>query len=312
MAGTAALDVAVRGAPAGWLQARGLDRYTPSTVFPLEAPVEMGLGGNGAAAARVLGRLGVHVHLNAPIGADAAGRLVRQWLTEAGVELVAPVGSSTNVAITGIDVDAKRLGTLQHVGPRIDWRRSGADGEAAWLLVALCANAPADDIAAVQDALGRFRRSGGRTAFDAGIAWTATAPPEALWRIWAEVDMLLGTVEELGHWTGEHGPEAVARAVLGRGPRSVVVKLGAEGAAYQAADVPFGHQPARAVERPGLTIGAGDCFNGALLATLARAGSLAEAVDAGQRVAAAVVAGGRGVLGWSGLGAMARDGPGVS
>jgi sugar/nucleoside kinase (ribokinase family) len=47
-----------------------------------------------------------------------------------------------------------------------------------------------------------------------------------------------------------------------------------------------------------VSIGAGDAFNGALIAALIEDRPLADAVARAQQVAAAVVERGRGVLGW--------------
>ena len=70
------------------------------------------------------------------------------------------------------------------------------------------------------------------------------------------------------------------------------------GAAWQGRNEPFGYQPARKIARTDVSIGAGDGFNGGLIAALAKGEPLASAVDTAQGVAAAIVENGRGVMGW--------------
>ena len=136
------------------------------------------------------------------------------------------------------------------------------------------------------------------TVLDSGVGWIPRLAPPQMSAVWAEVDLLIGTVEELGYWTGCGERRAIAEAALAKGPSRVVVKLGGDGAAYQSADGEFAHQPACPVSRSDVTIGAGDAFNGGLIAALATGAALADAVARGQQIAAKVVDAGRGVLGW--------------
>ena len=77
VAGTAAVDMTLRDPPAGWIGSTARDHFTTETVRLLTAPLEMGLGGNGAAAAYVMGRLGARVRVNSPTGDDAAPSVPR-------------------------------------------------------------------------------------------------------------------------------------------------------------------------------------------------------------------------------------------
>ena len=54
-------------------------------------------------------------------------------------------------------------------------------------------------------------------------------------QLWEHVDVLLGTEEELSHWTGGGQGEQLARACCRHGPKLVVVKRGAMGAAWATA-----------------------------------------------------------------------------
>ena len=288
----------MRDPPRDWIGQVGRDVYTPATLRRLEAPPEVGLGGNGAATAYVLGKLGLRVLLNAPIGTDPTGQLIRAWLDEAQVRCIAPPGRSNMVSITAVDAHARRLGTLQHPGPDVDWALSARNGEASWLLLAIYAQVPDAGLRGVRDTLRAFRNGGGVTVLDSGVGWMPRLAPPEMVLLWADVDLLIGTIEELGHWTGCRDPRAVAASVLAKGARQVVVKMGAEGAACQSPTCPFEHQPACPVRRADVSIGAGDAFNGALVAALACGAPLPAAVAQAQQVAAQVVDAGRGVLGW--------------
>ena len=81
----------------------------------------------------------------------------------------------------------------------------------------------------------------------------------------------------------------------------MVLKMGSGGAAYQSIKEPFAHQPPVQVTAGNVSIGAGDAFNGALIAALIEDRPLADAVARAQQVAATVVERGRGVLGWGEL-----------
>ncbi|MDE2965206.1 MAG: PfkB family carbohydrate kinase, partial [Acidobacteriota bacterium] len=116
--------------------------------------------------------------------------------------------------------------------------------------------------------------------------------------LWARAEVVVGTLEELTVWTSGRNGREVAERVLAGGPHTVVLKMGSGGAAYQSAKEPFSHQPPVRVASSNVSIGAGDAFNGALIAGLTEDRPLAEAVARAQQVAATVVERGRGVLGW--------------
>ena len=258
----------------------------------------MGLGGNGGSASYVLGKLGRKVHLNAPIGEDPAGQLVRGWLAGAGVRCVAPAGRSTMQAITAVDASGRRLGTLQHVGPALDWSLSARDREATWLLVSLPGQVPVEVLPQVLHLLRAFGGAGRVRVLDTGLGWTGKAAPWQVRELWAQAEVVVGTLEELTLWTSGRTCQEVADRVLAAGPHTVVLKMGPGGAACQSVKEPFAHQAPVRVASGNVSIGAGDAFNGALIAALIEDRPLADAVAQAQQVAARVVEQGRGVLGW--------------
>ena len=298
VAGSAGLDVTLRDPPRHWIGELPRDVYTHRTLLPLHSPPEMGLGGNGGSASYVLGKLGRRVHLNAPIGQDPAGQLVRDWLERAGVKCTAPTGRSTMQAITAVDASGRRLGTLQHVGPALDWSLSAQDGEATWLLASLPGQARVEVLTQVLNLLRGFGGPGRVRVLDTGLGWTGKVEPPRVRELWTRAEVVVGTLEELTVWTSGSNSQEVAERVLAAGPRTVVLKMGPGGAAYQSGREPFAHQPPVRVASSNVSIGAGDAFNGALIAALVEDCSLADAVARAQQVAAGVVERGRGVLGW--------------
>ncbi|MCR9151844.1 MAG: carbohydrate kinase [Rhodobacteraceae bacterium] len=116
----------------------------------------------------------------------------------------------------------------------------------------------------------------------------------------AAADIVKLSDEDLRWLDGAGDTATLARAVLGRGPKAVLITEGAKGATgYTAAGEVF--VPARPVEVAD-TVGAGDTFNAGVLAALARAGCLtkpalaelpearlAEALGLGIRAAAVTV-----------------------
>ena len=298
VAGSAGLDLTLRDPPRRWIGEVPRDVYTHRTLLPLRSPAEMGLGGNGGSASYVLGKLGCRVHLNAPIGEDPAGQLVRGWLDRAGVICVAPAGRSTMQAITAVDAAGQRLGTLQHVGPALDWSLSARDREATWLLISLPGQVPVEVLPQVLHLLRAFGGAGRVRVLDTGLAWTGKAAPRQVRELWDQAEVVVGTLEELTLWTSGRTGQEVAESVLAAGPHTVVLKMGPGGAAYQSKREAYSHQPPVRVASSNVSIGAGDAFNGALIAALFEDRPLEDAVARAQRVAAAVVERGRGVLGW--------------
>ena len=298
VAGSAGLDLTLRDPPRRWIGEVPRDVYTHRTLLPLRSPAEMGLGGNGGSASYVLGKLGRKVHLNAPIGEDPAGQLVRGWLERAGVKCVAPPGRSTMQAITAVDASGRRLGTLQHVGPALDWNLSAQDEEATWLLVSLPGQVPVEVLPQVLHLLRAFGGAGRVRVLDTGLGWTGKAEPRQVRELWAHAEVVVGTLEELTVWTSGRTCQEVAESVLVAGPHTVVLKMGPGGAACRSTTEDYSHQPPVRVASSNVSIGAGDAFNGALIAALIEDRPLTDSVARAQQVAAVVVERGRGVLGW--------------
>lgn len=249
----------------------------------------IGLGGKGAnqaaAAARIGSGFGVRAALAGRVGADAFGAQTRELLGAFPVDLGAlrdDPQDATGIAL--IDIDAAGENCITVVGGanmRVDESDIRAAGglfaESRVVLLQLEIPMPA-----VLAAARRARESGARVILD-----PAPAPrrplPEALWPL---VDIITPNETEAAILTDifPETPEDAGRAaasLIARGARAAVIKMGARGA-YWHEGAQGGFVPPFAVKAVD-TVAAGDCFNAALAAALAREKPLAEAV----RIAAA-------------------------
>ena len=93
----------------------------------------------------------------------------------------------------------------------------------------------------------------------------AATLPEA---IWSQVEWFTPNETEAAFYLeGESDTESAARALLAKGPRSVVLKRGSEGAYVAVKDGDGAWVQSFKVDAID-TIGAGDCFNGAFAVAL--------------------------------------------
>jgi sugar/nucleoside kinase (ribokinase family) len=118
------------------------------------------------------------------------------------------------------------------------------------------------------------------TAWDAQGRWMSVLQPSL-----AHLDFFVPSLEEAHMLTGQDTPVEMARTLRQQGPRTVVIKLGAEGCFLHTADLTM-TIPGFPVDRVVDTLGAGDSFVAGFLASLAhdwdlpRACALANAVGA--------------------------------
>jgi sugar/nucleoside kinase (ribokinase family) len=118
-------------------------------------------------------------------------------------------------------------------------------------------------VALALDAAARVRARGGTVSFDPNLRKEVLATPgtaETMGRVLGLTDLFLPSGPELFLFTEAAEEAAAAHELLARGVRAVVVKKGAEGASYHAADAHL-LAPAFAVEEIDPT-GAGDTFAG--------------------------------------------------
>lgn len=248
-------------------------------------------GGKGANQSVAAARLGAATALLARVGDDDHGRLLLDTQRSAGVDTSAVLvgGAPTGVAL--ITVDASGESSIV-VSPGANARLTPHDVAAAADLlerarvVSLQLEIPQDTVAA---AVHGARRTGTRVVLNASPA--APLPDDVL----AACDPLVVNEHEarsLLHALGDpaacaDSPDAWGSALLKRGPRSVVVTLGAAGALAAGPDGLL-HVPSPRVPAVDTT-GAGDAFTGALAWRLGAGDDLAAAVRFAVRVGAAAV-----------------------
>lgn len=271
--------------------------YVPRLPRPGETVLadraRRGLGGKGANQAVAAARAGADVRLLGAVGDDDAGRRVLGDLRAAGVDvaLVAErTGTDTGAAYVTVDDAGENVvvvasGANATVAPGEVGRAAG--GGAA---VVLTQGELAPDVVA---AAARLAREAG-ARFVLALAPVVDLDPEVL----AAADPLVVNEHEAGQLLGRRVADDVsaaagaARQLVARGPRSVVVSVGADGAvaARRTGDgVHVWHQPAP--DPPSRVVdatGAGDALTGVLAAGLAGGEVLEDALCRG--VAAATLA----------------------
>lgn len=219
-------------------------------------------GGKGANQAVAAARMGASVAMVAAVGDDEGGRWMLDELEAAGVavQAVATLASaSTGTAYIAVDARGENQ-IIVSPGANaglVPVMLPAASGEGI-LLGQL--EVPVETLAVAFAAPARLR-----------ILNAAPAVPQAR-ALFDRVDVLIVNEHELACYTGGEPvrglAEAVARArtLCSRPEQIVIVTLGAEGALAVWQDRHF-HAPAMPVE-PLDTVGAGDCFCGALAALL--------------------------------------------
>ena len=235
-------------------------------------------GGKGANQAVAAARAGGRVAMVGRVGRDEAGARLRDGLAEEGIDVseVREVDAPTGRALIEVD-GAGRNRIVVVGGANQAW---GPDELPTDLLrradvVLLQREIPAPVVAEA------VRRAGPRTRVVLNLAPAGEVADEVLSR----VDVLVVNESEAAWVTGTTAenvaadPLAAARIAVRRGPRDVVVTLGAAGAlsvGRSGEARAMGHA-VDAVD----TTAAGDAFAGALAARLDEGGSLADALAFG-------------------------------
>ena len=221
-------------------------------------------GGKGANQAVAASRLGAEVTMVGRVGADAFGRQLVRALAEDRIEtshVREDPGAATGVAFIGVDAEGRNM---LMVAPGANHRVRPEDADAAEAAIAgarvllLQLEVPTD---AVLRAAAIARTAGAVVCLD-----PAPAAPLAA-GVYRSVDVITPNELEAQALTGVEirsiaDAEHAAVILRERGPKTVVVKLGAGGAFYLAA-AGRAHVPAvnaRAVD----TTAAGDAFAAAL------------------------------------------------
>lgn len=261
----------------------------PGTLRAVES-VTTHVGGCAANAAIDLAHLGVPVRLSCRVGRDGFGAFVKETAASAGVDVrgvVEDAEASTTVSIVCVNTSGERS-FLYCPGSAAAYRRTDVTPEllegtdilfvAGAMLLTSFDGAPC--AALLRDARAKGIFTVMDTAWDFEDKWLPKIEAALPW-----LDLFMPSREEAAALTGEEEPRRMAEKLLAMGPRSVIIKLGREGALF----CPEGEEPFRlpayhmqAVD----TTGAGDAFCAGFLAGLAqgwdfrRSGAFANAVGA--------------------------------
>ncbi|MEU0671792.1 ribokinase [Streptomyces sp. NPDC006172] len=264
----------------------GVERRPGAGETVLGSDLAVHPGGKGANQAVAAARLGARTALLARVGDDAHGRLLLDAQRAAGVDTVGLLvgGAPTGVAL--ITVDPSGDNSIV-VSPGANGRLTPQDVRAAAGLfhasrvVSAQLEIPLETVVEVV----RCLAPGSRFVLN-------PSPPRPLpAEVLAACDPLIVNEHEarviLGDAAVGDEPEDWARILLAKGPRSVVVTLGADGALVASAEgvVRVASVPVDAVD----TTGAGDSFTAALAWKLGAGSSPAEAAAYAARVGAVAV-----------------------
>ncbi|MFF7972667.1 PfkB family carbohydrate kinase [Streptomyces sp. NPDC007905] len=243
-------------------------------------------GGKGANQAVAAARLGARTALLARVGDDANGRLLLDSQHAAGVDTVGVLvgGAPTGVAL--ITVDPCGDNSIV-VSPGANARLAPGDIRAAVSLF-LASRVVSTQLEIPLETVVEVVRN---LSPDSRFVLNPSPPRPLPTEILAACDPLIVNEHEarviLGEACVSEEPADRARLLLAKGPRSVVVTLGAEGALV-CDDSGVTRVPSPKVDAVDTT-GAGDAFTAALAWKLGSGSALADAAAYAARVGAAAV-----------------------
>ncbi len=251
--------------------------------------IECHPGGNGSNTSRALAKLGVPVRLLGAVGSDKQGQLLLDALQEAVVDssYIEQIAGATSASVAVVKPSGERkffhcMGASKEAFAQgIQFTPELSRGMAHYHLASFFV-------------LPRLREKGPQTLIDARAAGLSTSfdtnwDPEAGWmRTLAPclpyIDTLFMNEEEAQIVAGSSAPAQIAKSVLGKGARTLALKLGTRGCAIYTQE--------REILCPAFdvtakdTTGAGDCFVAGFLAASLDGASLAEAGRFANAVAA--------------------------
>lgn len=248
---------------------RPIDRAPERGKLVLFDRLELHTGGCANNTAIALARLGVPVRAFGKVGTDAFGDFVLRTLRENGVDadsIVRTPQVNTSFTFVAISSDGERsfyhtIGANGAFGEEDVPRERLLDSRIVH--VAGANLMPRFDGAPTTRLFRWAREHHILTAFD--TTWDATGRwLEVIGESLPYVDFFLPSLEEARAMTGREDVEDVAQALLDRGVRVVVLKMGAEGSYLRTAEMRF-RLPALRVPVVDTT-GAGDAYVGGFLA----------------------------------------------
>jgi 2-dehydro-3-deoxygluconokinase len=153
--------------------------------------------------------------------------------------------------------------------------------QSRWLHVSGISQAISGNACATVDAaISLARANGVRVSYDSNLRlrlWPLAQAKEVIEATIGRTDLFLPGVEEAQILSGHRDIPAILDWCFAHGAKAVVLKCGADGAWWAERGGTLQHQPPIKV-KPVDATGAGDCFDGSLLARLAAGETLADAV----------------------------------
>jgi ribokinase len=244
------------------------------------------IGGKGANQAVAIARLGGRVMLAARVGLLEQGALLVEQLAREGVDVrcvVQPIDETPGTAliVVGAEDGENQIVTV-----------AGSNGLLPLAQIELLPMQGLEwlvaqqelPIASIARAFERARQYGARTLLNAAPFREGGASLLPLCDL-----LVVNQLEAQALLPGSPNaaPEQVAQALLARGPKAVLLSLGAEGLVWADADG-VRHSPARKVVAVD-TVGAGDTLVGALVTALAEGQAVDQALRFAQAAAAIAV-----------------------
>lgn len=264
----------------------GVERRPAAGETVLGSDLAVHPGGKGANQAAAAARLGARTALLARVGDDAHGRLLLDAQRAAGVDTVGVLVGDVPTGVALITVDPSGDNSIV-VSPGANGRLAPQDVRAAASLFQASRVVSAQLEIPLQTVTEVVRSLADGSRFVLNPSPPRPLPAEVL----AAADPLVLNEHEarivLGDAAVGDSPEDWARILLAKGPRSVVVTLGGEGALV-ASSAGVERIPPVKVD-PVDTTGAGDAFTAALAWRLGTGASLAEAAAYAARVGALTV-----------------------
>lgn len=273
---------------------------------PGEPQYLQGFGGDTSNAVIAAARAGARTAYLTRLGSDAFGQALLDLWAREGVDT------------TAVERDAQHPTGIYFVthgvaGHEFSYLRAGSAASRmapAWLLdapaavlqqccilhvsgISLAVSASACDTA--YEAMRVARAAGARVAFDPNLRlklWPLARARACIAHAVSLCDIFLPGLDDMAALLGLSDADAIADWGHAQGAATVVVKLGADGVLLSSADpaVPRQRVPGRSVALVDAT-GAGDCFDGNLLARLALGDDLPAAVRYANTAASLAVQG---------------------
>jgi sugar/nucleoside kinase (ribokinase family) len=249
-----------------------------------------------------LARLGLRVAWASRLGADSLGRYLLAEMQREGIDcsrVLVDAGLRTGMQFKervtdGRDpfVESHRKGSAaSQMKPEdvdADWLRSARHLHATGVFPGVSASCRA----AARKSLEVMRAAGRTISFDPNLRPALWASADEMRReinaLAFQADWVLPGLEEGRILTGLQSPQEIARFYREHGARAVVVKLGPEGAWYDAEEG-SGHVAAFPVARVVDTVGAGDGFAVGVVSALLEGRSMADAARRGAWIGARAV-----------------------